>query len=261
MKRALALALCGLVSSNAMGAIVLSESFDYANHAAFLGTWNASANDNDFYLIDTGVGNPAGSYALNAPTANFTGRAAINLGGTYNGTNAQPLEFSVDMLLEDTEANVTASWGGARHYIEMRGYTGGSYLSGSLANLVAIGVNNVSDDGSFSTLKYQGRAIGTPDTGGADWQTLTGAANRSTGWHTLKLVIDSDSYDFYLDGVLGKSVTRTDTIGFDSIALGSDLTANGRKAWIDNIKVEITPEPATLALLGLGGLALARRRR
>ena len=251
-----------LVLGLAPGALALTETFNYADQAAFAAVWNGNATAPGTlpYALDLTVGNPLPSYGMFAPTANSTAtRAALNLGGNFDGTDATPLEFSLDFQLE--LGGVGTFWSGARQYIELRGYDGGGYGLGTLTNLIALGAYNNSDDSAFSTQKYQARALGTPDIPATDWATLTAAPSRSDGWHNLKVVIDSNSFDFYVDGTLGKSVARGTIAPFNCIVLGSGYTSAGFDAWADNVTLVNTPEPTTLALLVMGGLALARRRR
>jgi hypothetical protein len=51
------------------------------------------------------------------------------------------------------------------------------------------------------------------------------------------------------------------TIWFDGIVTGYDPATGGYDAQVEPLILHIIPEPMTIGLLGLGGLALLRRRR
>ncbi len=255
MRKVLALSVVALFATTTLAnVIIMGDSFDYPDDAALNAVWNAASSNPDYHL-DTLFGNPEPSYAMPSPGANFQGRLARNLGGDYNGTDAQPLHLCFDFYLDDAGADTF--WNGARHYVELRGYSGDAYGSGDLENLLAIGVYNNSGD-AFDGSYYQGRV-----TFGTNWNTLDeepGAVQRSVGWHRMLIEVTSSEVRFYVDNVLQEVEPRPNNFGFDTVVLGSDLTANGHQAWIDNVVVSIVPEPASLALLVLGGLALLRRR-
>ncbi|MFH0979925.1 MAG: PEP-CTERM sorting domain-containing protein [Planctomycetota bacterium] len=247
--------------------LVMSEPFNYVNDAALNAVWNANATAPGPlpYRLDLAFGDPAPSYWMNpvvsgAPTGN---RLARNLGGSFNGTDEFPLIFSMDFYLEDS-GGPPNYWNLARSYVELRGYSGGSYGIGTLDNLLALGVNSNSDDGQYSVQYYQGRALYTPSVPLADWLTIRDApvGKRALGWHELLVAVDSDSFDFYVDDVLGESVLRgAGNFPFNCVVLGSGYTTGGWDSWADNVRVEIVPEPASLVVMALGGLALLRRRR
>ncbi len=48
---------------------------------------------------------------------------------------------------------------------------------------------------------------------------------------------------------------------FDYVGVWIDYRLLGGSFYIDNVQMELLPEPATLSLLGLGGIVLLRRRR
>lgn len=252
---AVTLLVCG-TSSPAV--TVLSETFDYVDDAALDAVWNASS-DNPDYGLDTSFGNPQPSYSMPSPSANFQGRLARNLpGGSIQATDANPVKLCFDFYLDT--AGLATSWNGARHYVELRGYENGAFGDGGLQNLLAMGVFNSSDD-DFDTTFYQGRVVF-----GSNWNTLdeeTGAANRDVGWHTMQVVVDSSEVRFLVDGVLAEVEARPNNFEFDSVVLGSDLTANDHGSWVDNLSVKVAPEPSTLMLLAVAGLVVIglRRRR
>jgi hypothetical protein len=244
-------------ASSAFAQVLIDEAFDYPDNASLNAIWNANvAGPQPSYSLDTAFGNPAASYNMPNPAANGTGsRLARNLGGNFNGTDANPLEMSFDMYL--TDAGATSLWNGARHFVELRGYAGDAFNSGALENLLAMGVFNSSADTHSNTF-YQGRV-----TFGSDWSTLNeepGVVGRGTGWHRMTISVGSTQVRFLVDGILAEVENRPNAFGFDNVVLGSGLTAGGHGSWIDNLRVEVVPEPMSGLLLILGGVALLRRR-
>ena len=208
---------------------LLIESFDgYANQAAFEAVWFDTLNS--AYYLDTAGGNPGGAVIMPSPSANSLGKYYRNLGGDFNGTDAAPLTFQFDFWLDAAGA---PGWSGTRHFAEIRGYAGNVYGSGSLENALSIGVYNSSAD-TFSTTKYQGRVLN-----GVGWQTLDegSAPARAGGWHQMKIVITTGQALFYVDGILSETEARPNSYGFDCVVIGSDLTANGFVARVDNLRV------------------------
>ena len=116
--------------------------------------------------------------------------------------------------------------------------------------------------GNYNKILYLYQNIGT--TVGEDYDvTLWAMANGGTG--ELTVTLDGKSVISISDG--GNSsytqykatVTAVGSLG--TLMIGTKF--GGSDAWyIDDVSVtEVVPEPATLSLLALGGLALLRRRR
>ena len=138
--------------------------------------------------------------------------------------------------------------------------------SGALAQLLAIGrYNTVTLAGeTYNATKYQARlTFGTS----AGWFNLDGVGtpSRSIGWHqfSIERLADNTSVNFYVDGVLSRSMTGADNVSWDTIVLGSNLGTTATTAYFDGVSLITVPEPSgsALTLAALLGVASLRRRK
>jgi hypothetical protein len=113
----------------------------------------------------------------------------------------------------------------------------------------------------------------------------TVAAGTTGGWNEIYMIyLNAEGYGWHGIGTApikhydfwSGSAQRTTTVSFDYTAakasmpavpgyvqivfsLNSGTGTNSHEFYFDNAR--LTPEPATIAMLGLGGLALIRRKR
>jgi len=90
-----------------------------------------------------------------------------------------------------------------------------------------------------------------------------GSPARSTGWHQLEADVADNAIQFYVDGILSKTINTsalTDR-SYDTAKVGSNLSSTA-VAYYDDVHVErvVVPEPSAIALGLLGGLGLLARR-
>ncbi len=208
----------------------------YPDQAAFELVWPDTGNSE--YYLDLAFGNPGQSLAMPSPSANFLGRYTHNLGTDVGGAGGALVVFRYDLWLDP--GGQGSSWFGARHYAELRGYSGDAFEVGDLENLLAIGVmNQTTPPDIFDATRYQGRLWSS-----VEWQTLDegSAPNRLPDWHEMMIRISDTEVRFFVDGTLSETEVRPNAFGFDSVILGSILTANGHAMALDNVRVQVFPD-------------------
>jgi len=136
-----------------------------------------------------------------------------------------------------------------RIFNEVRGYSGtglpngGTAADGALVQLFAIGkYNTVTLPGEvFSGTKYQGRAGFPTNAAAIVWFNLNGpgSPNRSVGWHRFDVerMPDGTTINFYVDGIMSRTVTNAVPASWDTVILGPGLGSTVGDAWIDGISV------------------------
>jgi hypothetical protein len=90
-------------------------------------------------------------------------------------------------------------------------------------------------DGSY----YQGRVLYPSATMG--WFNLNapGAVERSPGWHKFTILrrADNTTINFYVDGVLGRTISGAKAATWDSVTLGLGAGSTAGNCWYDGVQI------------------------
>ena len=247
-----ALAIASISSGRVDAALIVSDNFDgYANQAAFDAVWAPiTAGGTLTSALSVSAPNSIGY----ATTAQRNGRTTAETG---NPSATNIIRYSFDFY--DSNAAVAPY----RQYSNLQ--DGAANAAGML---ISMGLNNnltsAADGGNY----YMARILGIDGgTGSGAYFKLNNAGSplRSTGWHNLRVDISNVVFNFYVDGVLAQTIPNSVTLrSYETLRLGSGLSSVNT-ANFDNMLVETfaVPEPATLALAGMGliGLCSVARRK
>lgn len=229
------------LASSAQAAVIINDDFEsYADTAAMQAVWNATGTG----TLDTVAGNPGQSILVPGGAQNQQTIA------TLHATPANPIVYTVDIYDDGTSANKRITAG---------------LRSSSVVNLFEMGMYN-------APAHYAVRAV-LP---GPSWVAFSNMVDDLgdpltnapvVGWHRYQLVLDGSTATFTIDLNIDGNINGTEVLaaawnpaGIDTVRLGIGLSSAGGGANMDNVRLEQIPEPASLALMGLGGLAMFRRR-
>ena len=257
-----AAALASLIVAPSLTAqVIVNETFDYADQAALAARWNTNTTPgNSTLVLNTSAGNPSPSVTNPGTTTTPN----IWRGSTFSLTpsDTSPIRLTGDIISDGLSGSVTTIGlrTGANPLFEM-----GLYRS--------FDNTQTGPDSSTPFLPANERGIGVrtlsigQDLNGQDWVKMgdyyTGSARFEA---TISGMSVTTRIDVGIDGTWDFTYTET---GTTPIGAFSDLrihapatTASGTfGAIVDNVRLEVIPEPSTYALFGLGGLLFAALRR
>jgi len=221
----------------ALAAFALAPVAANASATVWMNYTGGSASDGDLTVIQNG--GPGAQLILEKPqtgTATFTVDviANVNLAAAFSSTSTNLSTNSSNIAVSESNVNLLGPTNGAN----LNQITPG-FAPGPLLNDFGQG------DFFFGITPGDGLLLGT----------ITFVIDKSNG---------EDGFDIAIDGSIGNTAWAFQGAGIDPVIFGDGPGTNGANlgefggtfATIRNI-----PEPATLSLLGLGAVALIRRRR
>lgn len=260
MRRFLALGIAAIGVSAAQAGFSFFDNFEgYADTAAMTapGAWGdgQDAGQSPAGTLATSGGNPGQGMLHNGGETN---RHAIP---ALSPAAGQPLVWEFDFVDPGTSSN--------------RRITGGLRV-GTSATILEMGSYNNADNPdnpggpNVAGYAYRTVSIGGPAGDAGGWFVWPGNPSVTAGTHHFRATILPTSITFDLDLGADGTIDTTSTISTnDTSAVGwtvmriggpSDLSSAGAGGVFDNVSLQQVPEPGALVLLGLGALAMLRRR-
>jgi hypothetical protein len=233
-----------LLISTGLGQTLLSDSFTSVDtskwtfyHGSTQTTSSASISTSNgspapCLLLDDGLNN--GAWAVSKQTFAFSGKTT---------------EFSAAMQ----QGN--AAFSDQRNAVIGISKTNHAPANDYLAYIAVTGSSNPNSPNTVSCVSYY------LDNGTEKTESRLLSIGNGDAWHNAKIGVDPTGLvSFFLDDMNNPLFTSSHSI--DSQYSGQmAFSIGGRKSYYDTALVTQTPEPATLTILVLGGLAVIRRRK
>ena len=235
--------------------VIVNEQFNYADQAAMDVNWNLSANN--LMTLNPGLGNAT------IPGAGTTANIWAGSTFTLTPTDQNPIRLTADISAPGNAGTVG---------------TVGLRQAGGINPLFEMGLYRSFDNvqtgpDSSAALSPVGTGIGVrtinvgSDLNLQDWVKMGDYYNGSARFEaTFTSTSVTTRVDLNIDGTWDLSYTENGTVptaAFGDLRVHSPVasTAGAGGITVDNIVLEVVPEPSTYALFGLGAAALAFYRR
>jgi hypothetical protein len=230
-------------ASTIFGGLNITGTLTEVNLATF-------ASEARWNIVNTGFG--VGANFQSTTTTSFTGSIPINANfGLLQWANPgdqfrfEAFESFDDSGVDSAWTNVSFSYSTLSGVIDLGNLADGTYT---------FDTNGSSFDTEIAIFSSTGTLIGTDDDGGAGLQSLI---TSNLAGDTFYIVVGGFDSGFANGLALAGTATGTYALNLGGLPVASGTLA-ARQFAVFSVNV---PAPASAAILGLGGLAVARRRR